>query len=155
MPPSVDTVCLPWLWIIVDIKVSPEKVWEILTDKSYPQWNPFIRQIDGSPEIGTKLKIYLHTSSGKDRTYRTTVTKVEPNHELRWLGKSFIPGMFNGERIFTILPVETNNSIRFIHREIFTGLLVSLVGNRLDKDMYQSFMKMNESFKEKVEQSVI
>lgn len=136
----------------IDIKASPEKAWEVLTDfNSFPQWNPFIRQIHGSPKIGTKLKIQLHTSSGKSRTYRPTVTKVEPNHELRWFGKSIIPGIFNGERIFTIEPLKTNH-VRFVHVEIFTGLGVALVGNRLDKDMNESFVKMNHAFKEKVEQ---
>jgi len=135
----------------IDIKASPEKVWEVLTDfNNFPQWNPFIRQINGDPKVGTKLKIHLHTSSGKSRTYRPTVTKVEPNRELRWSGKSFIPGMFNGERIFTI-ELKTNH-VRFVHREIFTGLGVALAGDRLDKDMYQSFEKMNDAFKEEVEQ---
>jgi hypothetical protein len=135
----------------IDIKASLEKVWEVLTDfNNFPQWNPFIRQINGDPKVGTKLKIHLHTSSGKSRTYRPTVTKVEPNRELRWSGKSFIPGMFNGERIFSI-ELKTNH-VRFVHREIFTGLGVALAGNRLDKDMYQSFEKMNDAFKEEVEQ---
>lgn len=135
----------------IDIKASPEKVWEVLTDfNNFPQWNPFIRQINGDPKVGTKLKIHLHTSSGKSRTYRPTVTKVEPNRELRWSGKSFIPGMFNGERIFSI-ELKTNH-VRFVHREIFTGLGVALAGDRLDKDMYQSFEKMNDAFKEEVEQ---
>ena len=82
------------------------------------------------------------------------MTKVEPPRELRWSGKFFIPGMFDGERIFTIEPLETNH-IRFVHREIFTGLGVALVGARLDKDLYQSFVNMNEAFKEKVEQASI
>jgi hypothetical protein len=61
-----------------------------------------------------------------------------------------IPGMFNGERIFSI-ELKTNH-VRFVHREIFTGLGVALAGDRLDKDMYQSFEKMNDAFKEEVEQ---
>jgi hypothetical protein len=60
--------------------------------------------------------------------------------------------MFNGERIFTIELLKTNH-IRFIHREIFTGLGAALAGDRLDKDMYQSFEKMNNAFKERVEQA--
>ncbi|MBA3749953.1 MAG: SRPBCC domain-containing protein [Nitrosopumilus sp.] len=139
----------------IDINASAEKAWKVLTDfNSFQQWNPFIRQINGAPKVGTKLKIYLHTSRGKSRTYRPIVTKVEPHRELRWYGKSFIPRMFNGERIFTIEPLETNQ-VRFIHMEIFTGFGVSLVGDRLDKDMYQSFEKMNDAFKEKVEQAFI
>ncbi len=139
----------------IDVKASPEKAWTILTDfNSFPQWNPFIRQIDGYPRVGAKIKIHLHTSSGKNRTYRPTVTKVEPPHELRWYGKSFIPGMFNGERVFTIEPLKADH-VRFVHIEIFTGFVVSLAGDRLDKDMCQSFELMNEAFKEKVEQAPI
>ena len=79
------------------------------------------------------------------------MTKVKPHQELRWFGKSTIPGIFNGERIFTLEPLKTNQ-VRFVHMEIFTGLGVAIVGDRLDKDMYQSFVKMNDAFKEKVEQ---
>jgi hypothetical protein len=137
----------------INIKASPEKAWQVLTDfNSFSQWNPFIRQINGHPEVGTKLEIHLQTPSGKNRTYRPTVTKIEPNHELRWYGKSLIPGMFNGERIFTIEPLNTDYTC-FIHREIFTGLGAVLAGNRLDKDMYHSFEKMNNAFKKKVEQT--
>ena len=137
----------------IDIKASPEKAWKILTDFSnFSQWNPFIHKINGDPKVGTKLKIHLHTVTGKNRTYRPTVTKVEPNRELRWSGKSFIPGIFNGERIFILEPLKTNH-VRLIHREIFTGLGVALAGDRFDKDMYQSFVEMNNAFKEKVEQA--
>ena len=136
----------------IDIKASAERAWQLLLDfNNYSQWNPFIRQINGVPNVGTKLEIHLHTAGGKKRIYRPTITKVEPYHELRWYGKSFIPGIFNGERIFTIETRETNH-ILFLHREIFTGLGVTLAGDRLDKDMNQSFEKMNRAFKTKLEE---
>lgn len=139
----------------IDINASASKTWEVLTDfKNFPQWNPFIRQIDGTPIVGTTLKIYLHTSHGKNRTYQPTVTKVESNRELRWYGKSFIPGFFNGERIFIIDSLETNH-VHFVHKEIFTGILVGIIGNRLDKDMYHSFKEMNNALKQRVEQMTI
>ena len=135
----------------IDIKASAERAWQVLIDfNNYSQWNPFIRQINGAPKVGTKLEIHLHTASGKRRIYKPTVTKLEPYHELRWFGKSFVPGIFNGERIFILEPLKTNH-VRFIHREIFTGLGAALAGDRLDKDMYQSFVEMNNAFKEKVE----
>ena len=136
----------------IEIKASPEKVWQVLTDfASYPQWNPFIRKINGEAKTGSKLEIQLQTSSGKSRSYRPVITKVEPNRELRWSGKSFLPGMFNGERIFTIEPVGTDH-VRFVHTEIFTGLGVSLAGNRLDKDIRTSFEQMNKALKTRAEQ---
>ena len=137
----------------IDIQAPLEKVWELLTDfKNFELWNPFIRKIEGIPSLGTKIKIHLHTSAGKSRTYQPKITKLEPFKELRWFGKSTIPGIFNGERIFILEPIESSQ-IRFIHKEIFTGLLVHLVGNRLDKDMYSSFISMNEALKEKAEKS--
>ena len=135
----------------IDIRAPVEKVWELLTDfKSFELWNPFIRKIEGTPSVGTKIKIHLHTSAGKSRSYRPKITMVETFKELRWFGKSTIPGLFNGERIFILEPIESNQT-RFIHKEIFTGLLVSLVGSRLDKDMYSSFNSMNEALKERAE----
>ena len=135
----------------IDIHASAERAWQLLLDfNNYSQWNPFIRQINGVPNVGTKLEIHLHTASGKTRIYRPTITKLEPYHELRWYGKSFIPGMFNGEHIFTIKTFDANH-ILFLHREIFTGLGVILAGDRLDKDMYQSFEKMNNAFKAQLE----
>ena len=139
----------------LNIKASAERAWQVLIDfTNYSQWNPFIRQINGAPKVGTKLEIHLHTASGKRRIYRPTVTKLEPYHELRWYGKSFLPGIFNGEHIFTIETLEVNH-ILFLHREIFTGLGVALAGNRLDADLYQSFEEMNNAFKEKLEKAAI
>ncbi|HEY6536236.1 MAG TPA: SRPBCC domain-containing protein [Candidatus Nitrosocosmicus sp.] len=133
------------------INASPEKTWEVLTNfNNFSQWNPFIRQIIGEPKVGTKLQINLLTSSGKTRSYNPTITKVEPLHELRWIGKFIIPGIFDGERIFIIEPIKSNQ-VRFVHIEIFKGLGVSLSGSRLDEDVSKSFEKMNNAFKEKVE----
>jgi hypothetical protein len=139
----------------IDIKASAERAWQVLIDfNNYSQWNPFIRQINGAPKVGTKLEIHLHTASGKRRIYKPTVTKLEPYHELRWFGKSFVPGMFNGEHIFNIETLGVNY-ILFLHREVFTGLGVALAGDRLDRDLYQSFEKMNNAFKEKLEKAAI
>jgi len=139
----------------IDIKASAERAWQVLIDfNNYSQWNPFIRQINGAPKVGTKLEIHLHTASGKRRIYKPTVTKLEAYHELRWFGKSFVPGMFNGEHIFNIETLGVNH-ILFLHREVFTGLGVALAGDRLDRDLYQSFEKMNNAFKEKLEKAAI
>jgi len=45
--------------------------------------------------------------------------------------------------------------VHFVHKEIFTGILVSIIGNSLDKDMYQSFTKMNEALKQRAEKMTI
>jgi hypothetical protein len=140
--------------IITDIIINAEvhKVWQILTEfGQYNKWNPFVREIQGTPQVGSRLKIHLHTSKGKNRTYHPHVTKVEPNKELRWYGKSILPGIFNGERIFTLDSI-TKDQTKFIHKEVFTGILVALIGNRLDRDMLDSFKEMNEAVKKRAEE---
>ena len=136
----------------IKINAPVKKIWELLTDfQNFELWNPFIHRIEGTPSLGTKITIHLHTSSGKSRTYQPKITKLEPFKELRWFGKSIIPGFFNGERIFVLEPFKDNH-VKFIHKEIFTGLLAYIVGSRLDKDMYNSFVSMNEALKERAEQ---
>lgn len=136
----------------ININAHVTKVWELLTDfHNFELWNPFIRKIEGTPTIETKIKIHISTSRGKKRIYQPKITKLVPSKELRWFGKSMIPGFFNGEKIFVLEPLE-NNHTRVIHKEIFTGILVDLVGNRLDKDLYDSFVSMNEALKKRAEQ---
>ena len=136
----------------IEINASPERVWAILTDFSnFHQWNPFILTVDGKPTVGTRLRIHIRTSHGKNRIYSPTITKVDLNHELCWSGNSLIPGVFNGQRIFTIEILGTNH-VLFVHKEIFTGILVLFAGRRMEKDIRQSFEKMNSALKNRVEE---
>jgi hypothetical protein len=136
----------------IQIDASAQKSWQVLTDfVKFPEWNPIIQQIRGKAEVGSRLEIHLHTVKGKIRVYQPTVTRVEPNHELRWIGKSFIPGFFNGERIFNIQSI-SRDSVLFLHSEIFSGFAVFIAGNLVKSDILESFDKMNIAFKKRVEQ---
>ena len=75
--------------------------------------------------------------------------KAEPPHELRWLGRLLLPGVFDGEHIFSIEPSSEGGS-RFVQRERFSGVLVPLVGGMLRKTE-QGFMAMNEALKQRAE----
>ena len=100
--------------------------------------------------MGSKLEIHISTASGKNRTYRTTLTKVEPNHELRWYGKGLLPGLLNGEHIIKIEQLSENH-VRMMHQEIFTGIGTFLAGHRMEKDVRHSFEEMNSALKKKIE----
>jgi hypothetical protein len=78
------------------------------------------------------------------------VLTVEPERELRWLGHLLVPGLFDGEHIFTIEP-SGPDKIRFVQREIFTGLLVPLFARGLDTDTRRGFDEMNRALKERAE----
>jgi len=79
-------------------------------------------------------------------TFTPKVLKVEPNRELRWIGRLWIPGLFDGEHIFTIEPIAANR-VRFVQRENFNGILVPLLARSLDRDTKRGFDEMNQALK--------
>lgn len=139
----------------IEINTSPERVWKILTDfDKYEQWNPFIHKIIGQPKQGARIEIHIETPGGKNRKYGPTLTKVDEGRELRWLGKSSLPGFLNGEHIFAIEQLGPQR-IRFVQREVFDGLLTSLFGKSLDTDVRQGLEEMNRALKERAERTAI
>ena len=135
----------------IEINASAEKVWQILTDfEAYPQWNPFIRSIEGKPEPNSKLKIFIQPSGAGGMKFSPTVLKAEPPKELRWLGSLWIRGLFDGEHILTIEPL-AENRVKFTQREQFSGLLVPLFWRSLDTDTRRGFNEMNAALKKRAE----
>lgn len=141
--------------IITDIEInaSAERVWRLLTGfADYPQWNPFIRRAEGEARQGTWLKVYIQPPGARGMSFRPTVLKAKANRELRWLGHLMIPGLFDGEHIFTIEPLGENR-VRFIQREILSGLLVPLFARWLEADTRRGFEEMNRALKARAEQT--
>jgi hypothetical protein len=135
----------------IEINSYPSVVWKILTDFStYEQWNPFIHRIVGEPKEGTKINIYIETPAGKSRKYSPTITKVERERELRWLGKSLLPRILDGEHIFTLEELSPGR-VLFTQREVFGGLLSSAFGKSLDVDVKQGLEEMNNALKKRAE----
>jgi hypothetical protein len=131
----------------IEISASAKRVWRVLTDfAAYPQWNPFIRQIEGEVTAGSRLRVFIQPAGGKGMSFRPTVLNVSPNREFRWLGRLWVPGLFDGEHSFTIEPLDEHH-VRFIQRERFGGLLVPLLSNMLDRDTRHGFEEMNRALK--------
>lgn len=132
----------------IEINASAERVWRLLTDfAAYPQWNPFLRSVEGKPEPNSKLKIFMQPSGGRGMSFSPTVLKAEPQRELRWLGSLLIRGLFDGEHILTVEPL-AENLVKFRQREKFSGLLVPLFWRSLDTDTRRGFNEMNAALKE-------
>ena len=137
----------------IEIEAPAERVWQALTDfASYPKWNPFIRQISGQPKEGKRLRVYIEPPETKGRTFRPKVLKAEAKRELRWLGRLLIPGFFNGDHIFTIEQIGSER-VRFVQREIFSGLLVSFLLQGLDMKIRRGFEQMNQALKLQAEKA--
>ena len=135
----------------IEIGAPAERVWQILTDfASYPEWNPFVRRISGEAQEGTQLEVYLQPSGARGMTFRPTILKAEPSRELRWRGKLFIQGLFDGEHVFEIEQL-AENRVRFVQRESFRGLLASLLLRMLENDTRRGFEEMNAALKARTE----
>jgi len=134
-----------------DIAGSLERVWDVLTDfDGYPQWNPFIRRIDGVLAPRARLSVRIHPPAGRAITFRPVVLRVEPDRHLSWRGRTLIPGLFDGEHVFEIAPAAAGH-VRFVHRETFRGLLVPLLKRMLETTTRRGFELMNAALKERVE----
>ena len=133
------------------IDSSANRVWELITDfGNFPRWNPLMRRATGKIKTGEKLEIFIQPSGTKGMTFHPKVLKVDPNHELRWLGRLYLPWLFDGEHALIIEP-SSENSVKFIQREKFTGLLVPFARSLL-RDTQRGFEEMNRALKQQAEQ---
>jgi|ERR1017187_1790991 hypothetical protein len=135
----------------IEIQAPAERVWAILTDfAAYSEWNPFVRRAEGEANVGTKLHLFIQPSGGKGLTFRPTVLVADPNRELRWLGRLWVTGLFDGEHSFSIEPLGEGR-LRFVQRERFGGLLLPLLSKMLDRDTRRGFEDMNLALKLRAE----
>jgi hypothetical protein len=136
--------------IIINTDIST--VWNVLTDfDNHPNWNPFIKSIQGIKSVGERLTVAIKPPEGNGMTFRPVVLKYEPNKDFRWKGKLGIKGIFDGEHFF-ILEKLNENQTKFIHGEKFSGILVALMGGALDKTK-EGFQLMNEALKNECEKN--
>jgi len=126
----------------IEINATPEVVWDILMNfKAYPQWNPFIKSILGTPEVGNKLTVKI-----QEMTFTPTVLKSEKNRELKWLGHLFFKGLFDGEHKF-YLQNNNNGTTTFMQSEKFSGILTFIFSNKNLKKTKDGFKQMNNKLK--------
>ena len=134
----------------IEIDASPTTVWSVLTDTdAYPDWNPFMTKLAGDFTVGATLEVRIEPPKAKPMTFKPTVLAVEPERELRWLGKFVLPGLVDGDHILRIEPLAEGRS-RFIQTEGFSGLLVRPLRSMLGKTEL-GFEQMNAALKARAE----
>lgn len=134
------------------INITPEKVWSILTDfDNYPNWNPFIKSIDGEVKVGNKIKARIRQSESKEMTFNPKILTFETNKELSWLGHLLFAGLFDGEHKFELID-NGNRTTTFRQSEKFKGIFVPLLKKQLDNNTKKGFEEMNRKLKELAEQ---
>jgi hypothetical protein len=126
----------------IHINATPSTVWQVLTDfEKYPNWNPFIKEINGTVAQGASIQVNIDNMQ-----FKPTIITCVPNEQLSWLGKLFIKGLFDGQHNFR-LEAQTDGTTIFHHTEQFSGLLVRLFASKLETNTKAGFEAMNKKVK--------
>jgi hypothetical protein len=134
----------------IEIAASPAVVWALLTDtSSFSEWNPFMHRAQGELRVGAKLDVNIEPPGGRPMSFKPTVLAVEPERELRWIGRFIMPGLVDGEHSFRLEPTE-HGGTRFTQSERLSGLLVRAFSGALDKTQL-GFEQMNGALKARAE----
>lgn len=132
------------------INASAETVWQILTDlAAYPEWNPFIIKTEGTLQQGKRLRNTLRNGN-KTIVFKPIIQEVTPLISFSWLGSLLVRGLFDGKHFFKIEPVGPNQ-VKLVHGEDFSGILSSMILNKIGSATRENFVRMNQALKERAE----
>jgi hypothetical protein len=133
------------------INTSKEEVWNILTNFSkYPEWNPFIRSLEGQAVKDTRLVAILQLEDRKPMVFKPVVTVSDEKKKFEWFGSTPL-NVVNGRHYF-ILEEISEKQVKFIHGEQFTGILAGPFHKKLAEPTRAGFMEMNKALKDRAEQ---
>ena len=141
--------------IITDIEIdgSPEAVWAVLTDfEAYPEWNPAM-EIDGDAVEGDRLEVTMDYENMRKMTFNPRVLVSDRPTELRWRGRLFVSGLYDGEHRFELTPLDDGERTRLTQAETFRGVLVGFINRRIGDDVEAGFNQVNDALKRRVENS--
>jgi hypothetical protein len=124
---------------VVEIDSPPARVWSVLVDlPAYREWNPFIVEASGEVAVGEKLSLQMALPGRDPMSIKPRLLIVE----LRWKGQLVVPGLFDGEHVFELTPLE-NGRTRLDHWERFAGVLLPIARSMVYDATVQSFHALN------------
>lgn len=130
------------------IAATPEKIWSVLTNfEQFENWNPFIIKAKGNAIIHQQIEITIQLPNQGISNFKPTIVTCKPNQKLEWLGRLFLPGIFDGKHSFEIVKNQDGTST-FKHQETFTGILVWILNLN---NVKLGFELMNQKIKELAE----
>ena len=138
---------LPQVYTEIIIKSSKEKVWQTLLDfQNYPNWNSFIKKIEGNSALGGKIKAKMYPPVGMPLAFEGTICRNKPTKTFAWNGYLVARWLFEPTHIFEI-EEKSENEILFIHREEYEGFIIPFVKFMLPTLVGKGFEVMNEDLK--------
>ncbi|KAB1193226.1 SRPBCC domain-containing protein [Haloferax sp. MBLA0076] len=134
----------------VEIDASPSAVWDVLTDfSSYPAWNPHVPHASGDLRVGEAVDIVVRREGGKDRSMTVTITALEPERRLEWVGKLLSPRLFEGRHTLELEPLGEERT-RLVNREELSGVFARFATTDEPERDYEA---MNRALKTRVERA--
>ena len=134
----------------ITIHSTPGRIWSVLMDfPRYAEWNPFIKQISGNPDVGNKLEVIMQPPGGSVMKFTPTVLVCQQNKRFKWIGSMGFKGIFDGEHSFEIRD-NGDGSCTFMQSERFSGILVPLFKKMLDGKTKEGFVGMNEGLNKQI-----
>ena len=132
----------------VEIDAPREKVYAVLADiKSYPEWNPYHRKVEGKFEEGADLTIQVLRPDGKQVEVPPHMQRIVENEEITWGGG--IRGIFYGVHSFQ-LEAKSGGKTVLTHNEDFSGIAIGFAD--LPYDVFaEGYHQMNMALKEMME----
>ena len=135
----------------IEIDAPASAVWAELSNTSaFPEWNPFVRSIEGGLNVGERLEVTIRPDGRSPMTFKPEVLVSDQDRELRWIGRLGFKGVFDGEHYFIVEEGEDGKT-RFRHGEIFSGMLSYPLFVLIETDTRKGFEAMNAALKARVE----
>lgn len=135
---------------VTEIDAPPERVWAVLTDTGrYPEWNPFVRRLDGTIAVGERIAVDLQLPGRKVQPMRPTVVAVEEGTSFAWLGRVGVPGVLDGRHRFQVEPTGDGRT-RLVQSERLSGALVPMFRAMLTQATPAAFVAMNDALAARV-----
>ena len=118
---------------VIEIDAPVQAVWaELSAVSTYPEWNPFITAFEGELVVGSRVEVRIAPPGGRPMTFRPTITAVEDERRLEWLGRLLVPGVVDGRHSFQLEDLGQGRT-RLTQSEAFSGVLVGLTGKTLER----------------------
>jgi hypothetical protein len=108
-----------------------------------------MRRLEGELEVGARLDVQVLMGK-REMAFHSTVVHVDEGRAFRWLGPTFVRGIFDGEHAFELEPLGDGRT-RLVHSERFHGILAWLVLGLVGRQTEAGFRAMNQALKERCE----
>lgn len=132
------------------IGAPPQSVWATLLDfPRYPDWNPFIRRIEGAPQPGARLAFLFRIHPGLTITAEGRLRRIEEARALSWTGHAGDPRLLSVEHWFTLQADGARTLLT--QGEDFTGAGASGWTYLFARMLRRAYDDMNQALKALVE----